>query len=127
MALHRLFHHLLVTKNIGLVIQPDSQWDGALDISGSHSKLVECYCAQDMILSEASVEIFELESRTSNDFVCGQQRSGGFNQQLEHVRYWWLYNMRINNTSYLFAKNLGEAAFEKHSQSSIGKVVNVYT
>ena len=80
-----------------------------------------------MILSEASVEIFELESRTSNDFVCGQQRSGGFNQQLEHVRYWWLYNMRINNTSYLFAKNLGEAAFEKHSQSSIGKVVNVYT
>ena len=80
-----------------------------------------------MILSEASVEIFELESRTSNDFVCGQQRSGGFNQQLEHVRYWWLYNMRINNTSYLFAKNLEEAAFEKHSQSSIGKVVNVYT
>ena len=80
-----------------------------------------------MILSEASVEIFELESRTSSDFVCGQQRSGGFNQQLEHVRYWWLYNMRINNTSYLFAKNLGEAAFEKHSQSSIGKVVNVYT
>ena len=80
-----------------------------------------------MILSEASVEIFELESRTSNVFVCGQQRGGGFNQQLEHVRYWWLYNMRINNTSYLFTKNLGEAAFEKHSQSSIGKVVNVYT
>ena len=31
MALHRLFHHLLVTENRGLVIQPDSKWDGALN------------------------------------------------------------------------------------------------
>ena len=31
MALHRLFHHLLVAENRGLVIQPDSKWDGPLN------------------------------------------------------------------------------------------------
>ena len=31
MALHRLLDHLLATRNRGLVIQPDSKWDGGLD------------------------------------------------------------------------------------------------
>ena len=45
------------------------------------------------------------------------------------VRYWWLHNMKEedilhikwieteNNASDLFMKNLGDAAFEKHSQA----------